>query len=131
MLYHRQIPELTKAARAVPTLAIVLDHFGCIIGVGPYRGYERETFAVWRDDVARLATCPNVSVKLGGLGMVICGPDWHERPNPPTSVGPASRRYNSLAQAVGLNRSVGCFGRHALVRGLFIRFNLFFMALLT
>jgi L-fuconolactonase len=86
MLYHRQSPELTKAARAVPTLAIVLDHFGCIIGVGPYRGYERETFAAWRDDVARLAACPNVSVKLGGLGMVICGPDWHERPNPPTSV---------------------------------------------
>lgn len=85
MLYHRQLPELTDAARALPELAIVLDHFGCVIGVGPYRGHERETLATWRDDLAQLAACPNVSVKLGELGMIICGPSWHERPTPPTS----------------------------------------------
>ena len=85
MLYHRQIPELTDAARAVPELPIVLDHVGCVIGVGPYRGYERETFAAWRDDMAELARCPNVSVKIGGFGMIICGPTWHERDRPPGS----------------------------------------------
>lgn len=85
MLYHQQIPELTAAARALPGLPIVLDHLGCMIGVGPYRSKERETFAEWRSDIADLASCLNVSVKLGGLGMVICGPTWHENDTPPTS----------------------------------------------
>jgi L-fuconolactonase len=85
MLYHRQITELTAMARALPQLPIVLDHFGCIIGVGPYQGYERENFAVWRGDMAELAKSPNVSVKLGGMGMLICGATWHERPRPPGS----------------------------------------------
>lgn len=86
MLYHEQIPELTALARAIPELPIVLDHLGCMIGVGPYRGRESETFGKWRTDIAELASCPNVSVKLGGLGMVICGPTWHENDRPPTSV---------------------------------------------
>jgi predicted TIM-barrel fold metal-dependent hydrolase len=85
MLYHRQIPELTAMAQALPDLRIVLDHFGCIIGVGPYRGREQENFALWRDDIRELSKCPNVSIKLGGLGMVICGPTYHERPEPPSS----------------------------------------------
>jgi predicted TIM-barrel fold metal-dependent hydrolase len=35
MCYHQQIPELTAMARAVPDLAIVLDHYGTILGVAP------------------------------------------------------------------------------------------------
>ena len=85
MLYHRQIGELTEAARALPGLTVVLDHIGCIIGVGPYRGQEVETFKAWRADMAELARCPNVAVKLGGFGMIICGPQWHEADLPPTS----------------------------------------------
>lgn len=86
MLYHRQIPELTAMAIALPGLPIVLDHFGCIIGVGPYEGQERETFMHWRADMTELARCPNVHVKLGGLGMIVCGARWHERTQPPTSL---------------------------------------------
>lgn len=85
MLYHRQIPELIAAATALPQLQVVLDHFGCIIGVGPYEGHAQESFAHWRADMTALARCPNVYVKLGGLGMIICGATWHERPQPPTS----------------------------------------------
>jgi L-fuconolactonase len=91
MLYHRQIPELTDAARTLPQLSIVLDHFGGIIGVGPYEGLERETFQSWRADMMELAKCPNVSVKLGGMGMIICGARWHERAQPPNSVELADR----------------------------------------
>jgi predicted TIM-barrel fold metal-dependent hydrolase len=86
MLYHRQIAELTAAARAQPDLTIVLDHIGCIIGVGPYRGHEHETYLGWRADMAELAQCPNVVVKLGGFGMIICGPQWHEAEIPPSSL---------------------------------------------
>ncbi len=85
MLYHQQIPELAAAARALPDLPVVLDHLGCVIGVGPYRGREHETLKAWRADMAELARCPNVVVKIGGLGMIICGPVWHERPSPPGS----------------------------------------------
>jgi L-fuconolactonase len=86
MLYHRQIGELSEAARALPELSIVLDHIGCIIGVGPYRGQEVAEFKAWRADMAELAQCPNVTVKLGGLGMIICGAQWHQADLPPTSV---------------------------------------------
>lgn len=85
MLYHEQLPELTAMAQAVPGLPVVLDHYGCIIGVGPYVGREKENFTAWRKDMTALAECPNVTVKLGGMGMIICGPLWHERPQPPGS----------------------------------------------
>jgi L-fuconolactonase len=85
MLYHQQIPELTEVARAMPKLPIILDHYGCMIGVGHYEGCEAETFREWRASMAELAACPNVSVKLGGMGMIICGADWNERPAPPSS----------------------------------------------
>ncbi len=86
MLYHCQIGELTEAARDLPDLSIVLDHIGCIIGVGPYRGREQETFREWRAAMAELATCPNVAVKIGGFGMIVCGPLWHEAEMPPSSL---------------------------------------------
>ncbi len=85
MLYHRQVPELTALARVMPDLPIVLDHIGCIIGVGPYQGHKHETFLRWRRDMHALADCPNVAVKIGGFGMIICGARWHERDTPPSS----------------------------------------------
>ncbi|MFZ4534466.1 MAG: amidohydrolase family protein [Alsobacter sp.] len=85
MLYHRQIPELTAVARLMPDLPIVLDHYGSILGVGPFSAQPRETFEAWRQNLTALAACPNVSVKLGGMGMVICGGRWHENELPPGS----------------------------------------------
>lgn len=85
MLYHRQIPELVALAKAMPDLPIVLDHIGCILGVGPYEGMDQENFRQWRRDMASLAECPNTRVKIGGFGMIICGARWHERPQPPSS----------------------------------------------
>jgi hypothetical protein len=85
MLYSRQIPELADLARALPDLPIALDHIGCVIGVGPYETQMDEQFAVWRRDMAELARCPNVTVKVGGFGMIICGARWHEADQPPAS----------------------------------------------
>jgi L-fuconolactonase len=72
-------------AQARPGLSIVLDHIGCIIGVGPYEGGADENFRSWRRDMANLSLCPNVKVKIGGFGMIVCGARWHERPTPPGS----------------------------------------------
>ncbi len=85
MLYHEQIAELTAMARAVPELPIMLDHYGCILGIGAYEERAAETFSRWRAAMTELATCSNVSVKLGGMGMIVCGARWHERNRPPGS----------------------------------------------
>jgi predicted TIM-barrel fold metal-dependent hydrolase len=85
MLYHCQIGELEALAASLPELAIALDHIGCIVGVGPYEGRQHETFRDWRADMTALARRPNVFVKIGGLGMIVCGAKWHEGAVPPTS----------------------------------------------
>lgn len=84
-LYHPQIPELTALARAVPECTFVLDHLGGPLGVGPYEGARGETLARWRLDMAELAACPNVNVKLGGIGMVIFGLGFEQQVRPPSS----------------------------------------------
>ena len=107
MIYHCQLKELAAAAQAVPQLPIVLDHFGCVIGVGPYVGREPETFNAWRKDIQLLAKSPNVSVKLGGMGMIICGAKFHERALPPSSLelAQAWRPYvETCIEAFGVQR---------------------------
>jgi predicted TIM-barrel fold metal-dependent hydrolase len=49
--------------------------------------------------MAELATCQNVVVKIGGLGMEYCGFGWHEAARPPTSeaMAAAIRRYVETA----------------------------------
>ena len=84
-LYHPQITELTALARATPDVTFVLDHLGGILGVGPYEGRREEILATWRADIDELATCPNVVVKVGGIGMVVYGMGFEHRAAPPTS----------------------------------------------
>jgi L-fuconolactonase len=107
MLYHEQIPELTALAREIDDAAIILDHYGCPLGVGPYRGRERETFSVWRKYIAELARCPNVHVKIGGLGMIITGAEYHLHDTPPTSAQLASAwrpYFDACVEAFGTRR---------------------------
>ena len=84
-LYHPQIPELTDLARALPDVPIVLDHLGGPLAVGPYAGHRTEVLETWRASMTDLATCPNVAVKLGGIGNPYIGPGWQHRPEPPSS----------------------------------------------
>ena len=72
MLYHEQLPELTALAGRVDT-RVILDHVGCPLGVGPYEGTERETFAHWRRDIEALSKCRNVFLKFGGFGTIVTG----------------------------------------------------------
>ena len=44
--------------------------------MGQYAGRRGQLFAGWRSGMQRLAGCPNVLVKLGGLGMKRCGFDF-------------------------------------------------------
>src|SRR6185369_11830607 len=61
--YHPQLAEMAAFAKAVPDLTIILNHVGGLLRTGPYGNR-------------------NVEIKLGGLGMVRCGFDWHTREKP-------------------------------------------------
>jgi len=84
-LYHPQLMELVDLARAFPDTTIILNHIGGLLGVGPYAGRHDEVFQQWKQGIAALSICPNVVVKLGGLGMPRCGFGWYERATPPNS----------------------------------------------
>lgn len=84
-LYHPQLDELNELAVAYPDTPIVLNHIGAPLGVGPYASRRGEVFATWSDSIRKLAACPNVHVKLGGMGMGRYGHGFHELPAPPSS----------------------------------------------
>jgi L-fuconolactonase len=77
--YHPQLGEVRDLARAFPETPIVLNHVGGVLGIGPYAGRRDEVFATWREGILELAKCPNVWIKLGGLGMASCGFGFNKR----------------------------------------------------
>jgi predicted TIM-barrel fold metal-dependent hydrolase len=81
-LYFPQLPELAAFAQAVPELTIILNHLGGLTRIGPYANRDDEVLTTWRRGLAAVAACPNVSLKLGGIGMPRLGFDWHERATP-------------------------------------------------
>ncbi|HEY8610823.1 MAG TPA: amidohydrolase family protein [Roseomonas sp.] len=83
--YHTQLDEVLALARALPELSLVLDHCGGPVGAGPYQGRRAEAFAEWSSRVRLLAGCPNVVVKLGGLGMAVGGFGFELQDVPPSS----------------------------------------------
>ncbi len=82
-IYHPQITELADLANAFPDTPIILDHIGAPLGVEAYAGKRDEVFNAWQTSIARIAKCPNVVVKIGGLGIPLCGMGWTN--NAPTS----------------------------------------------
>ncbi len=82
MLSFPQLPELADFARTVPDLPIILNHIGGVSRVGIYANQDDEVIAAWRRGIAAVAECPNVTVKLGGLGMPRLGFGWHARTVP-------------------------------------------------
>jgi L-fuconolactonase len=84
-LFHPQLDELTDLARTFPETTIVLDHVGGVVGIGAYAGKRDEVFAQWSGSMRALAGCPNVFVKLGGLGMRINGFEFEHGSDPPSS----------------------------------------------
>jgi L-fuconolactonase len=105
--FHTQLGDLVELARAFPDTTIILNHVGGVLGVGPYAGHRQEILASWRSDIRELAKCPNVNVKLGGIGTIYFGFDYHERDTPPSSEELASgwRQYiEPCIEAFGVDR---------------------------
>jgi L-fuconolactonase len=81
-MFHPQLPELLDLARCFPDSSIVLDHCGGPIGVGRYSARRAEGFLEWRNNMAALADCPNVTVKIGALNMSFTALDATDKPKP-------------------------------------------------
>ena len=84
-MYHTQLRELVDLARAFPDTVIIVNHVGGAIGIGPYAGKRDAVIAEWAASMRELSRCPNVFVKLGGLGMRLFGFDFPSRARPPSS----------------------------------------------
>jgi predicted TIM-barrel fold metal-dependent hydrolase len=81
-LYHPQLEDLAAFARAVPDLTIIVNHIGGLVRIGPYANRDDDVLPSWRRGIAAVAACPNVIIKLGGVGQVRFGFDWHARAQP-------------------------------------------------
>ncbi|MCW5653799.1 amidohydrolase family protein [Hydrogenophaga sp.] len=84
-VYHPQLPQLIELIDLHPHTPVVLNHLGGRAGLGPYAGRQDEVFREWKASIQALAERPNVTVKLGGIGMRLGGFDFHDRDLPPTS----------------------------------------------
>ena len=94
MIYHPQIAELADLARAFPDTPIVLNHIGGLIAwTSTYVARKDAEIEQWSASMTALAQCPNVYVKLGGLGMPYLGLGF-DKPDAPA-------RSATLAEAWG------------------------------
>ena len=81
-MYFPQMPELAELAKTLPDLNIVLNHLGGLMRTGPYANRDEEVRAAWRSGIDQVAECPNIIMKLGGVGMPRMGFDLHTRDKP-------------------------------------------------
>jgi predicted TIM-barrel fold metal-dependent hydrolase len=84
-LFFHQLPELFELAKSVPDTPVVINHCGGIVRVGAYETLRKQVHEAWLHSMQRLASLPNVHVKLGGLGMRINGFDFEKGVLPPSS----------------------------------------------
>jgi L-fuconolactonase len=84
-IYHPQLPEVVELASAFPNIPLILDHVGGVLGAGPYEGRRSEALREALPSLRQLAQCPNVTVKLGGLGTPVFGFNFCLQPAPPSS----------------------------------------------
>jgi len=106
-LYHTQLRDFCALAKAAPDTTIILDHFGTPLGTKSFRVHREDIFQQWQADIVKLAECPNVYAKLGGLAMPDNGFGWHEAAKPATSdelVAAQKRYYLHTIECFGVNR---------------------------
>ncbi|SDD34082.1 Predicted metal-dependent hydrolase, TIM-barrel fold [Bradyrhizobium brasilense] len=84
-IYHTQLDELIELADAFPNTVIVLDHIGGPLGACEWSMKRDEVRAGWRRSVRELASRPNISIKIGGMGMIMFGFGFEQGQRPATA----------------------------------------------
>jgi predicted TIM-barrel fold metal-dependent hydrolase len=64
-IFASQMSDGARLARSFPDIAFVLEHAGMLEDMSP-QGWQ-----LWREGMMALAACPNVNVKLSGLGTFV------------------------------------------------------------
>lgn len=82
--FHPQLDDVADLLRSFPDTTVILNHAGGLLGIPPHTD-RQHVFDAWRKSIRALAACPNLNMKLGGLGMLYSGWDFHLRDVPPTS----------------------------------------------
>ncbi|MEE3852948.1 amidohydrolase family protein [Gordonia sp. LSe1-13] len=80
-VYSHQLYDVVTLAREYPEVTIVVDHIGAPVGLfgpvgartGATAGARADILRLWRERMFTLASCPNVMVKLSGLGLPVLG----------------------------------------------------------
>lgn len=106
-LFHTQLADVYALATKFPATTIVLDFFGGPLKIGPYAGRDDEVFADWRKGIQKLAACPNVFLKLGGLTIHTSGLNFKNREFPPSSkdlAKPWQAHFDVSLEAFGAER---------------------------
>ena len=83
-LFHPQLDDVADLLRVFPNTNVILDHAGGLLGLPPHENRE-ESFKVWRSAIRNLAQFPNLTIKVGGLGMLYCDWNFHLHDVPPSS----------------------------------------------
>ena len=79
-----QLADVAALARSFPETSIVLNHLGHPLGIGAHAGKLEEEYPAWQKDMNDIASCQNVTVKMGGLGSFASGSPTF-RADPPAS----------------------------------------------
>ncbi len=105
--YHFQLRDFTALARSAPDTLIILDHFGVPLGTPSFLPQREAIFQQWQADIARLAQCPNVYAKLGGMAMPDNGYGWGRAARPAASdefIAAQQRYYLHAIEQFGVQR---------------------------
>ncbi|WFU62633.1 amidohydrolase family protein [Bradyrhizobium brasilense] len=106
-IYHTQLGELIELADSFPNTIIVLDHIGGPLGAREWGMKRDEVRAGWQRNIRELASRPNITVKIGGMGMIMFGFGFEHSQRPPTAfeLAPEWQPYiETCLEAFGTNR---------------------------
>jgi predicted TIM-barrel fold metal-dependent hydrolase len=104
-----QLPDVLDLAHSFPDLQIILNHLGNPVGIGAHKGRLEEEFPQWRRDMREIARCPNIVIKVGGLGTFLSGSPAF-RAQPPANSASLAAEWRPYAETAvelfGADRSM-------------------------
>jgi len=103
-LFSSQLPDLLDLAKAFPNTTIVLLHAGTpiaalgdVAGAPAYDGKQHLVVAEWQENMRAIAEqCPNVVVKIGGMGLPFLGTDYSQRKEGPPSSAEVAASFRDM-----------------------------------
>lgn len=83
LIYYNNMRQLYSLAKSFPKVTIIVNNCALPLKVGPYDRKYGRVMREWKKGLKLLAECPNVHMKLAGLGMPCCGFKFETRKGGP------------------------------------------------